>query len=181
MLRPGLIDTLPPEQQPEVVLRDAAPVEIFDAPGDVQVFPGSAVWHGRRNSAGTVIVYLKLNDFGCDPLAEDPQTPVVRERTLTVLGDPDAFRASVPRLSRRFESVTREYSRADWGKSLLLNVWEQPARRVSEEDVALLQAVDGTASVEYLTGAGRDGNETVSALRRLAELGAIDLVSPGDR
>jgi hypothetical protein len=109
MLRPGLIDTLPPDQRPEDALRNVHPVEIFDAPGDVQVFPGSAMWHGRRNSAGTVIVYLKLNDFGCDPLAEDPRTPAVREHTLAVLGDAEEFRASVPWFSRRFESVTREY------------------------------------------------------------------------
>jgi hypothetical protein len=182
MLRPGLIDTLPPEQQPEVVLRDAAPVEIFDAPGDVQVFPGSAVWHGRRNSAGTVIVYLKLNDFGCDPLAEDPHTPAVREHTIAVLGDADEFTASVPRFSRRFESVTREYSRADWGESVLLNVWDQPARRISEEDVTLLRAVDGIASVEDLIArAGGEAHATAAAYRRLAELGAIDLVSPVGR
>jgi hypothetical protein len=182
MLRPGLVDTLPPEQQPEVVLRDTQPVEVFDSPGDVQVFPGAAVWHGRRNSAGTVIVYFKVNDFGCDPLAEDPQTPIIRQHTLAALGDPDDFRPSVPRLSRRFESVTREYTRAGWGESLLLNVWEQPARRISEHDVVLLRAVDGIASVEDLiAGVGGDSDATAAAFHRLAELGAIDLVSPTDR
>ena len=180
LLRPGLIDTLPPDQQPELALRDARPVEIHDAPGDVQVFAGSSVWHGRRNSAGTVIVYLKLNDFGCDPLAEDPHTPAVRDHTLAVLGDPGDFRASVPRFSRRFESVTRDYSRAAWGDSLLLNVWDQPPRRITEEDVALLQAVDGIASVEELIARG-GGDETAAAYRRLAELGAIDLVKQAGR
>jgi hypothetical protein len=182
MLRPGLIHTLPPDQQPEVALRDTRPVEIADAPGDVQVFAGSAVWHARRNSAGTVLVYFKLNDFGCDPLAEDPRTPDVREHTIAVLEDADEFLASVPWFSRRFESVTREYSRADWGESLLLNVWDQPARRISEEDVTLLHAVDGIASVEDLIArAGGDADVIAAAYRRLAELGAIDLVSPAGR
>lgn len=182
MLRPGLIDTLPPEQQPEVALRDTRPVEISDAPGDVQVFAGSAVWHHRRNSAGTVLVYFKLNDFGCDPLSEDPHTPAVREHTVAVLGDADAFRASVPWLSRRFESVTREYSRADWGESILLNVWDQPPRRISEDDLTLLHSVDGIASVEDLIArAGGDVDATAAAYRRLAELGAIDLVRPAGR
>ena len=179
LLRPGLVDMLPPEEQPEVALRDARPVEIRDAPGDVQVFPGSAVWHWRRNSAGTVIVYLKVNDFGCDPLAEDPRTPEIRERTVSVLDDREELLASVPRLSRRFESVTREYSRADWGESLFLNVWEQPPRRISEDDVRLLRDLDGVSTVDEL-GRGR-ADEFVDAVRRLAELGAIDLVSADGR
>jgi hypothetical protein len=78
--------------------------------------------------------------------------------------------------------VTREYSRADWGESILLNVWDQPARRISEEDVTLLRAVDGIASVEDLIArAGGEAHATAAAYRRLAELGAIDLVSPVGR
>jgi hypothetical protein len=181
LLRAGLIDTLPPDEQPEVALRGVAPVEIADAPGDVQMFPGGEVWHGRRNSAGTVIVYLKVNDFGCDPLGEDPATPRVRERTLALLGDDDELRAASVRLGRGFESVTREYSRAGWRELLLLNVWDQPPRRIGDEDFELLRAVDadGGSTVETLIaaagGSGPDG--ATDRLRRLAELGALDLVS----
>jgi hypothetical protein len=70
----ALLEGLPPEEHPDTVLRDAREVEIDDQPGDVLAFPGSTVWHLRRNPAGAVILYLKMNDFGCDPLGEDPGT-----------------------------------------------------------------------------------------------------------
>lgn len=183
MLRAGLIETLRPEEQPEVVLRGARPVDIHDEPGDVQVFPGSAVWHFRHNSAGTVIVYLKLNDFDCDPLAEDPLTPTVRERTLALLDGTDELGTAVVRIARRFESVTREYARADWRDSLLLNVWDQPPRRITEDELAVLISIDGATSVERVV-AGVDpgaGDRTLETIRRLGQLGALDLVSAAER
>jgi len=183
LLRAGLIDTLPPDEQPEVALRGVSPVEIADSPGDVQMFPGGEVWHGRRNSAGTVIVYLKMNDFGCDPLGEDPATTLVRARTLALLAEPDAVRSAAVRLGRGFESVTREYTRAGWRELLLLNVWDQPPRRITEEDLDLLRALDpgDEATVEQVLAAagGSDPDRAADRLRRLAELGALDLVSAG--
>ena len=68
-------------------------MEIYDEPGDVMMFPGSAVWHLRRNSANTVNLYLKCNDFDCDPLAEDPSTERRRLDTADLLARSGSRRA----------------------------------------------------------------------------------------
>src|SRR5207244_10064563 len=86
---PALRQVLEPEELPEVALKDAPAVEIDDSGGDVMLFPGSAVWHYRRNASNAVNLYLKLNDFDSDPLAEDPSTPLRRARTLEALAAPD--------------------------------------------------------------------------------------------
>jgi hypothetical protein len=69
-----LIRSLPPDQSPDVALRDAQAVEIADQAGDIVMFGGSTTWHLRRRSAGAVNLYVKLNDFQYDPLGEDPRT-----------------------------------------------------------------------------------------------------------
>lgn len=62
---------LPPERRPEQVLVGAPEVVLHDRPGDVVVFAGSTTWHCRRQAAGTVNLFFKVNDFGDDPLGED--------------------------------------------------------------------------------------------------------------
>ena len=91
LLRAGLIDALPPSEQPQLTLATAREVVLYDKPGDVTAFHGSAVWHLRRQSASTVIVYLKCNDFGSDPLGEDPRTAGRRAVTEQLLVDEHTF------------------------------------------------------------------------------------------
>jgi hypothetical protein len=43
--------------------------------GDVVVFNGSSVFHERVRAAGTAVLYIKVNDEGRDPLAEDIYQP----------------------------------------------------------------------------------------------------------
>lgn len=45
-------------------------VRIADQPGDVVMFRGHRTWHLRENSAGAVNLYVKVNDYGADPLGE---------------------------------------------------------------------------------------------------------------
>jgi hypothetical protein len=171
-LNTALRDSLEPDQVPEVSLQGAREVEIHDKPGDIVVFRGSAFWHLRRNSAGTVNVYLKFNEFNCDPLGEDPSTPLRRQATLAVLeGDDAGVAAGVPVLSRRFDSVFREYRREGWPERLFANVWGQNPFPVSDAEFALLQAADGRRRVAEL---GVDA----AAVRRLAARGALDLLTP---
>ena len=66
-----LYAALPPASRPEQALQGAPEVVLHDRPGDVVVFAGSTTWHCRRNAAGTVNLFFKLNDFGDDPLGED--------------------------------------------------------------------------------------------------------------
>lgn len=46
-------------------------VRIEQEVGDLIVFAGSTIYHGRIKPAGTAILYCKLNDVGRDPLGED--------------------------------------------------------------------------------------------------------------
>ncbi len=155
---------LPPERQPDVALRGAREVAIADSPGDVMIFPGSSTWHLRRRSAGATNLYLKVNDFGSDPLAEDPSTPLRREQTerLLVAGD---LTASTPRLSRRYDSAVRTVRR-DGSEELVGVVWGRPPVPLSEDDLILLRAADGRRTADEL---GQD------RVRRLAEAGVLDL------
>lgn len=52
---------------------EAGAVTIVDQPGDVVMFQGHSTWHLRRNSAGSINLYIKVNEFGSDPLGEDPR------------------------------------------------------------------------------------------------------------
>src|SRR5262249_9123386 len=66
--------SLQQDERPEVVLKNAREVELKDRARDVVMFAGSTTWHLRRRAAGSLNLYLKFNDFGCDPLGEDPAT-----------------------------------------------------------------------------------------------------------
>jgi hypothetical protein len=171
-----LRESLEPDQLPEVVLAAAPEVAISDRPGDVTVFPGSDMWHLRRGSAGTTAVYLKVNDFDCDPLGEDPTTGARRAQTVALAeaGPEHELLRSIPTLSRRFESVNREHRREGWPEFLVANVWGERPFPVSGAEFDLLRALDGVASVSDLVA--RLGAGTPEGIRRLAQRGAIDLL-----
>jgi hypothetical protein len=174
---PALRESLEPQQQPDVVLQGAREVVIDDTAGDVVMFPGSAVWHLRRNSARAVNLYLKFNDFNSDPLGEDPITPSRRAETLEALGEDDeSVVGLVPVLGRRLDTVTRQYTRNAWQEVVQANVWNERPVMLSEQEFRLVQSVDGNrAAAELLGAAGVNGGGTAS-IRRLAERGVIDLV-----
>ncbi len=105
--------SLQPDERPEVVLKSAREIELADRDRDVVMFPGSTTWHLRRRSAGAVNLYFKFNDFGCDPLGEDPHTDAVRAATVAALGGSrEEVDALVPVLGRRMDVVSRVSSRA---------------------------------------------------------------------
>ena len=169
----ALLERLPPEQHPDVVLRGAEEICIPDAPGDVVMFAGSSMWHLRRNPANTINLYLKFNDFGSDPLGEDPSTERRRERTAAVLASGN-LEDRVPALARQMDGITREYTRAGWRENLLAGVWNQPHLPLSESQFELLLRIDGERPVRELAG-DRNG-EVVRDVRELARRGVIDLL-----
>jgi hypothetical protein len=173
----ALPESLEPQQHPDVVLKDAREVVIEDKPGDLVMFRGSAMWHLRRNPARAVNLYLKLNDFNCDPLGEDPETPARRERTLAAVRNGFEAERVVPMLSRRVDLLSRQYTR-DWQELLQASVWNEPPVPLSRLAWDLLQAVDGRrtvaeVAVEVSNGSDREAVEV--ELRRLAERGVIEL------
>src|SRR5207253_10682056 len=147
---PALRRVLEPDELPEVALKRARAVELDDSGGDVMLFPGSAVWHYRRNASNAVNLYLKLNDFDSDPLGEDPSTPQRRARTLEALAARDGLDGHVVAISRRLDTVTREHTRNAWEEVVTANVWDEKPFRVSEDEFGLLRAVDGRRTVGEL-------------------------------
>jgi hypothetical protein len=161
-----LLSALPDEKQPEVTLAQATPTKIEDSAGDVMMFPGSAVWHLRRNAANAKNLYLKFNDFGSDPLGEDPSSDELRDATLAALegGDVGSLRA-VP--SRRFDVIRRLTTRVPEVKVLEADVWGAPPVPLSEEEAALIEGLNGGRAVSELDA---------EQVKRLAYSGVLDLV-----
>ena len=173
---------LQPHELPEVALRDAREVELADEPGDVVMFPGSTTWHLRRNSANSINLYFKLNDFDCDPLGEDPSTAARRERTLELLaaGNGNHLGERVPAVSRRLDYVSRRYSRHRWEEALQAALWGSEPFGLTPTQLELLQIVDGrqtlTAVIARLSRQGHDHSAVERDALTLLERGALDLV-----
>lgn len=169
----ALLERLPPERHPDFALRDAQELRIDDEPGDVVMFEGSSMWHLRRNPAGTINLYLKFNDFGSDPLGEDPSTHIRRDATLAALADGD-LGSRVPVLASQLDTVTHEYTRDSWRQHVLASVWNQPALPLTEAQWALLRRIDGRSTARDL--AGGDSGGSVDDVRQLAAHGVVDLL-----
>jgi hypothetical protein len=168
---------LRPERVPETALKNARRIEIQDAPGDVVIFRGNALWHMRENGAGTTNLYLKLNTFNCDPLGEDPRSERVRQQTLRAVQAGDAeLELLVPCIGRRVDYVHRLYTR-QWDEVAEAVLWGDQPIALNEAEMCALKLLDGDCNVRSvihgMSHAGhRDG---LAAVRRLAAAGAIDL------
>lgn len=177
----GLRRSLQPDELPEVILKGAPEVELDDRRGDVVAFPGSTTWHLRRRAAGAVNLYLKFNDFGCDPLGEDPHTDEIRSASVQAAQSAgDRAGNLVPVLSRRFDTLSRTYTRLGWGEVLQARVFGDEPFGVTPEQYAALQAVDGQRTIDDLAREV-SGNGDTAAVReqlvRLIEQGALDVAA----
>ena len=175
----ALRESLPPDRLPEVALKGAREVVIADAPGDVMVFPGSTMWHGRRRSAGAVNLYLKFNDFDSDPLGEDPSTVYRRNRTVEFAQN-GAIADLRPTLARRLDTITHQQTRADGVELMSADVWGQQPVPLTDVQLAVLHRIDGKRSVHDLAGEVEHSSADVAGveaeIRRLASDGVIDLL-----
>jgi hypothetical protein len=178
----GLRRSLQPDELPEVILRDAPEVELADRRGDVVMFPGSTKWHLRRRAANAVNLYLKFNDFGCDPLGEDPHTEQIRAASAQAAKSAgDRAGSLVPVLARQFDTVSRTYTRAGWSEVLEARVFGQDPFGVTAQQYAAIQAVDGQKTIDELAAQVATGTDTAAVrgqLVRLIELGALDVAAP---
>ena len=161
----NLLGALPADRQPEVTLANATPVRINDTAGDVMMFPGSAVWHLRRNAANAKNLYLKFNDFGSDPLGEDPATDQLRDATQRALQGDISSLTAVP--SRKFDVIRRLTTRVPEVKVLEADVWDGPPVPLSEEEAAIVESLDSGRAVADLDEA---------IVKRLASAGVVDLI-----
>lgn len=180
-LTTGLRDSLRPDEAPEALLDDSTAVMLHDEPGDVLVFAGSRTWHLRRNSAATTLVYLKFNDFGSDPLGEDPTTPARQQATCRALAGAD-ISGLVPALTRGFDSIAHERGWLPGRQTWAVNVWvggQRSTRAVPGSWVPLIEAVQPGRTVADLGAAGIGGlspEQVDQGVRALAQRGVLDLL-----
>jgi hypothetical protein len=170
---------------PEAWASDTKPtlIELDARPGDVVIFAGSSIYHGRFDSARSSVLYFKLSTERLDPLGEDPATDVLRENTLNVLkhnSDPELLESLVE-LSPRLQQVSRVYTRKDWATILRASVSGEKEFIISDEDWSFISALQGRRKVrDVLTDAvtlREPLSERIFGIRRLAKLGAIDILS----
>jgi hypothetical protein len=173
--------SLQPSERPEVVLASAREVELKDRPRDVVMFAGSTTWHLRRNAARALNLYLKFNDFGCDPLGEDPRTPRIREQTLAALATSNGHAELdelVPVVSPRFDSVSHVFLR-NGQEALKADIYGVGAFGITERQLEVLRTVDGSTPMSALAASlanGRAEDDARDALLYLAREGAVDLL-----
>jgi hypothetical protein len=171
---------LQPHERPETILPSAGELVLEDEVGDVVMFPGSTTWHLRRNAANTVNLYLKMNDFDCDPLAEDPETAARRERTLQLLANnPAGLGEHRPTLSRRLDYIGRQWVRPHGDPTLHYALYGEEPLGLTEAQLQLLGVADGTRSLDDLIAEIADGRDPAEVRRDalvLIEGGGLDLL-----
>jgi hypothetical protein len=171
--------SLSPDRVPETTLQEARRVEIHDTPGDVIIFRGHAIWHLRERPANTVMLYLKLNTFYCDPLDEDARTPELRRHTEALLRAADAELAeAVPILGRRVDYIHRRFTR-DWHEVVGVVLYGEKHFTIDQIELQALRMMDGRQSVRsLLKGLGERCGQAPGCglIRRLAARGVIDLL-----
>lgn len=169
------------DERPEVVLKSARELELKDRARDVVMFAGSTTWHLRRRAARSLNLYLKFNDFGCDPLGEDPATAELRRSTLSALQGATGQRLDtlIPVVSRRLDTVSRVYLR-NGQETLLAELFGEQPFGITALQFEALRALEGRRplgdAVAELSDRA-DAAEARAALLYLADRGAIELVS----
>jgi hypothetical protein len=174
----GLRRHLQPDELPERVLTGARELVLDDADRDIVMFPGSTTWHLRRNAARALNLYLKFNDFGLDPLGEDPFTEGRRASTLAAVeAGGDSLGQLVPVLSRRLDTVARTATRDGWREVLEARVFGEEPVGITELQHEAITRLDGTETLAALAARLGDPADAFAQIARLAGLGVLDLVS----
>ena len=174
--------SLSPDRYPEPILKRGRRIEIKDSARDVIMFRGHKIWHLRANPANTTMLYFKLNAFNCDPLGEDRCTGDIRSGTEKAMSlNDEQLARMVPLVGRRVDFVHRMYNR-DWREVIGVVLWNEKHFTIDEDELKLLQSIDGRRNVASLTAAMNGSGGSPAALekvRRLARRGVIDLVGAG--
>jgi hypothetical protein len=175
--------SLEESEYPKSVSYDGGELVKLDAkPGDLVVFAGSAIYHGRLNGERSAALYFKFNTMGLDPLGEDPATPVRRERgvQISLAKNDEALLQSRVELSPRLRYVNRCYTRPDWTPVLQAAVSGEKDFTLSEDDSDFIMSVrKGRTVKETLMSLGIPEEQQlphIPRIRRLGRLGAIDFL-----
>jgi hypothetical protein len=173
----GLRRHLQPDELPEVVLKDARELVLDDQDRDVVMFHGNNTWHLRRNAANALNLYLKFNDYGLDPLGEDPFTEGRRARTVAAVGSgADTLGSLFPVLSRRLDTVARTATRDGWRDVLEARVFGEEPVGLTDLQHEAVTTLDGSETLAELAARLGEPGDAAAQIARLAELGVLDLV-----
>jgi hypothetical protein len=177
-------DSLDEEDRVESKLNDISPLLIDAPPGDILIFSGSSIYHGRLHSKAAMYLTVKFNTLGLDPLAEDPRTPAQRQRSLEILEEKslETLLLSDIVVSPRLHRISRHYQRSNWQEILQVYVWNENEFCIDEVELSLFKALDKKQRVDKVFAAlgisGRDNTIDMSnRLKRLIRLGGIDILS----
>lgn|GEM_PF-925754 len=168
---------------PENALKDVEPMKLRVGVGDVIMFLGSRIYHGRYNSADAVVLYLKLNDVRLDPLGEDPFISLQRKASLEILAlrtSQDLLACTIE-ISPRLIRISRHYTRDNWNEVLQAQVAGEKPFLLSEKDMTLINGVRGRCTVRELFAqmgvSVADAPGHLDRMHRLGELGGIDFLN----
>jgi len=179
-------DSLDEADLPENALEGTEPVEIDMRDGDVVMFAGNSICHERTRPAGAWLLYMKLNAMRLDPICEDPRTRPQRKLSLELLharSDSELLDTEIE-ISPRLEKVSRNYTRMSWKEIVQGHIAGEKPFGLSETEFTALRVLeDRRISVRELIARMGYPRETAAAfapmLRRLIEVGAMDLLGPG--
>jgi len=173
--------SLQPHELPDVALQDAREVVLDDQDGDVVMFPGSTTWHLRRRAANAVNLYVKMNDFDCDPLGEDPSTETRRTQTLAILEESGAngLGSRVPLVSRRLDFVSRQIGRQG-AETLHVCLYGSEQMGLTQPQFDMIRLIDGVRTlqsvVDTIAQEGHPRELVETDARVLIDRGVVDLV-----
>jgi len=150
-------------------------------PGDLVIFAGSSMYHGRLNASRSAALYFKFNAMRLDPLGEDPTTIRQRCNSMRMLDrEGDALLASTVELSPRLQGIGQHYTRPNWASVIQVSIGAEGNFDISEDDLKFLLALRGRRLLKHvLLEVGVPEGKNMSDLpgiRRLISVGAIDLV-----
>lgn len=171
------------DDAPNELLLDNKSVVLNAKPQDVVVFWGSSQYHERLYGAGAVVLYLKFNSMGIDPLEEDPTTLQQREKSLLLLvtKSNDQLLESSIILSPRFQEIKRHYTRLNWQQVLKITISKDQEFIISEDEMNILLNLSSIKSIKALFRelqiSQNDFLANLNKMKRLVSVGAIDILS----
>lgn len=168
-----LLASLGPDHHPASALDPATAVELADQPGDVIAFEGSSIWHGRRQAAGAVLLYLKFNDFGADPLAEDPRHDARRQRSREAVA---AATDPTIGLGPRFVGLARRAVAPSWDETTVAEVWDRGPLLLSAVEEQVLRCCAPARPLQAVIDEVGDEAAVRAAVERLADHDVVLLI-----
>lgn len=159
----------------ELIGLRVAPLTAVDVGrGDALMFPGSRWFHGRRNAAGTVVLYAKLNTLGLDPQGLDPRTRAARWRSLQLATNADAASLLTAEVTTAPQLVGLSSFRAPTGAELCIAELIERSVRLDAVEAELLRSIDGWTPVARLQSRVPSTSRLEALLRRLLRAGVLD-------